>query len=289
MAMVGSSMVIGGSGLGFSTSQKLSPMVMPGMPAIATISPTCVSSMSVRLRLLPGAHGAVEDAADREATEVVGVVEVGDEDLHCTFGLALGNGDGGDDLLKERLQVGSWDRGIGCGSAELAVRVEDREVEHALVGIEIDEEVIDLVEDLLRARVGAVDLVDHDHRGETGFERLREHVAGLWKWAFGCIDEEDNAVDHLQSALDFATEVGVAGRVDDVDLVVVIIERGVFGEDGDSALSLEIARVHDALGDGLVGAKGAALAKHGVDEGGLAMIDVGDDGDIKDGLDGDCG
>ena len=31
--------------------------------------------------LLAGAHGAVEDAADGEAAEVVGVVEVGDEDL----------------------------------------------------------------------------------------------------------------------------------------------------------------------------------------------------------------
>jgi hypothetical protein len=50
MALVGSSMVIGGSGCGFSTSQKLSPIVMPGMPAMATMSPTWVSSMSVRLR-----------------------------------------------------------------------------------------------------------------------------------------------------------------------------------------------------------------------------------------------
>ncbi len=40
MAMVGSSMLMRGSGLGSSRSQKLSPMVMPGMPAMATMSPT---------------------------------------------------------------------------------------------------------------------------------------------------------------------------------------------------------------------------------------------------------
>ncbi len=79
-------------------------MVMPGMPAMATMSPTWVSSVSMRLRpsklkslviltlgegavelgdvdLLAGLEGAVEDAGDGEAAEVVGVVEVGDEDL----------------------------------------------------------------------------------------------------------------------------------------------------------------------------------------------------------------
>ena len=173
--------------------------------------------------------------------------------------------------------------------AELAVGVEHGEVEHVLVGVEVDEEVVDLVEDFLRARVGAVDLVDDDDRGELGFEGLREHVAGLRQRAFGGVDEEHDAVDHLERALDFAAEVGVAGRVDDVDLVVVVVERGVLGEDGDAALALEVVGVHDALGDGFVGAEGAGLAQHGVDERGLAVVDVGDDGDVEDRLQGELG
>ena len=312
IAIVGSSIVIGGSGCGFSTSQKLSPIVMPGMPAMATISPIWVSSMSVRLRpeklksfvilylaegavelgdvvLLAGAHGAVEDTANGETTEVVGVVEVGDKDLDGAVGIALGDRDRLDDLLEERLKIGAGDGGVRGGGAELAVGVENREVEHGLVGVEVDEEVIDLVEDLLRARVGTVDLVDHDHRGEAGFERLGENVTGLRQRAFGGVDEEDDAVDHLEGALHFTAEVGVAGGVDDVDLVVVIVEGGVLGENRDAALFFKVVRVHDALGDGLVGAEGAALAQHGVDEGGLAMVDVGDDGDVEDGLNGDCG
>ena len=36
------------------------------------------------------------------------------------------------------------------------------------------------------------------------------------------------------------------------------------------------------LGDVLVGAERAGLAEHGVDERGLAMVDVGDDGDVAD-------
>ena len=168
--------------------------------------------------------------------------------------------------------------------AELAVGVDDGEVEHGLVGVEVDEEVIDLVQDFLRTRVGAVDLVDDDDGRELGFEGLGEHVAGLRQRAFAGVDEQDDAVDHLEGALDFAAEVGVAGGVDDVDLGVVIVDGGVLGEDGDAALFFEVVGVHDALGDGLVGAEGAGLAQHGVDERGLAVVDVGDDGDVADGL-----
>ena len=75
----------------------------------------------------------------------------------------------------------------------------------------------------------------------------------------------------------------MAGRIDDVDLDVVIGERGVLGENRDAALALEIVRVHHPLDDFLVGAEDAALAEHGVDERGLAMVDVSDDGDIADG------
>jgi hypothetical protein len=42
----------------------------------------------------------------------------------------------------------------------------------------------------------------------------------------------------------------VAGGVDDVDLGVVIVDRGVLGENGDAALFFEVVGVHDALGDG---------------------------------------
>jgi len=75
----------------------------------------------------------------------------------------------------------------------------------------------------------------------------------------------------------------VAGGVDDVDLVVVVVERGVLGEDGDAALALEVVGIHDAVGNSLIDAEGAGLAQHRIDQGGLAVVDVGDDGDVEDG------
>jgi hypothetical protein len=43
---------------------------------------------------------------------------------------------------------------------------------------------------------------------------------------------------------------------------------------------LEVVGVHHALGDALVFAEGAGLLQQLVDERGLAMVDVGDDGDV---------
>ncbi len=167
--------------------------------------------------------------------------------------------------------------------AELAVGVNNREVELVFAGVEVDEEVIDLVEDFLRARVGAVDLVDYKDRRELRFERLIEHIACLRQGAFRGVDEQHHAIDHLECALNFAAEIGVARSIDDIDLGVAIDDGRVLGQNGNAAFALEFVRVHDPLSDRLVGAVGAGLLEHGVDERGLAMINVGDDGDIADG------
>ena len=140
--------------------------------------------------------------------------------------------------------------------------------------------IVNFVQHFLRARVGPVDLVD-DHDGrQLGFERLREHVARLRQRAFGRVHQQHHAVHHLERALHFAAKIGVAGRIDDVDFAAAEVDGGVLGENRDAALALQLVRVHHALGHLLVGAKGSGLAQHGVDERGLAMVHMGDDGDI---------
>jgi len=74
----------------------------------------------------------------------------------------------------------------------------------------------------------------------------------------------------------------VAGGVDDVDLDAAPAKARILGQDGDAALAFEVARVHDPLGDLLVVAESAALPQHEVHERGLAVVDVGDDGDVTD-------
>jgi hypothetical protein len=91
-----------------------------------------------------------------------------------------------------------------------------------------------------------------------------------------------HAVDGGQHALDLAAEVGVSGGVDDVDEVALVRDRRVLGQDRDATFPFEIIVVHHALGDFLVLAEGASLTEELVDEGGLPVVDVGDDGDVAD-------
>ena len=130
------------------------------------------------------------------------------------------------------------------------------------------------------ALVGAVDLVDDDDDAVTQLQRAGEDEARLRHGALSGVDEQDNAVDHLEDTLDLAAEVGVARGIDNVDLGVAIADGGVFGEDRDAALTLEVVRIHNAVDDLLIFAVHAALLEHFVDEGGLAVVDVGDDGYI---------
>jgi hypothetical protein len=72
----------------------------------------------------------------------------------------------------------------------------------------------------------------------------------------------------------------VARRVHDVDAGALPDHGGRLGEDGDAALALQVVRVHHPLGDPLVLAERARLLQELVDERRLAVVDVGDDGDV---------
>ena len=69
--------------------------------------------------------------------------------------------------------------------------------------------------------------------------------------------------------------------VDDVDLDALVPHGGVFGKDRDATLPLEVTRVHDPFRDPFVRSEGAALPQHGIHQGGLAVVDVGDDGEVS--------
>ena len=154
---------------------------------------------------------------------------------------------------------------------------------------QVHEQLVGLVDHLGDARVGAVGLVDDQHHRHVAVERLAQHEPGLRERALARVDEQDDPVDHGETALDLATEVGVAGGVDDVDRHRLalgggsgVVHGGVLREDRDALLALELAGVHRALGDalGLVGGECAGLVQHRVDERGLAVVDVRDDRDV---------
>ena len=107
---------------------------------------------------------------------------------------------------------------------------------------------------------------------------FQQHEPRLRHRAVERVDDEQHAVHHAQDALDLAAEVGVAEGVDDVDLVSfhrteVFFARMVIPR------ALQRVGIHHARRrPGCPGRR--RPAEQLVDERGLAMIDVRDDGDI---------
>ena len=109
-------------------------------------------------------------------------------------------------------------------------------------------------------------------------KRLAQHKPGLGLRAVHGVHDEQHAVDHVHDPLDFPAEIRVAGGVHDVHVVVLVFEGGVFGADGDALLALEVHGIHQPLLRAfvLVRPKGARLLQQAIHQGGLAVIDVGD-------------
>ena len=179
-----------------------------------------------------------------------------------------------EDGVEERTQIGALVIDIELRDAFLAVGIDDREVELVFSSVKIDEQIVDFVEHFGDAGVRAVDFIDDHDLRQPRFQRLAKHVAGLRQRAFARVNQQHDAVNDLQGALDFAAEITVARRVDDVDLDVVIVDAGGLRENRDAALALQIIRVHHALGNFFVLSENPALTEHGVDQGGLSVVYV---------------
>ena len=205
----GSSTEMTGSGRGSSGSASVSPIVTSGMPATAMISPGPASSASTRssasvdvelrhlraldrpVRATPrdllAARGSFpcSDPAEREPADVGRRVEVRDERLQRVALLVGRRGDVLEDEIEQRPEVGLERVGVGVErcATRLRVAVDDRELDLALVRVEVEEELVDLVHDGVDPRVGAIDLVDDEDHREARLERLAQHEPRLRQWA----------------------------------------------------------------------------------------------------------
>ena len=232
--------------------------------------------------LVAHAHAAPLDPPDRDAAEEGREVERGDQHLERALGIARGRRHVVEDRLEQRLQVGARMLQLGRGRAGAARRIEERRIELLGGGLEIDEQAQHFVVHPQRLGVAAVDLVDGDDRPEPERQRLPGDEPRLRHRPLGGVHQDQHAVDHAQDPLDLAAEIRVARGVHDVDLDALPADGRVLGQDGDPALPLERVRVHDPLFDLLVGAERPRLPQHLVHQRGLAVVDVGDDGQITD-------
>ena len=125
----------------------------------------------------------------------------------------------------------SVDAGSGLGRD--VQHLARRDPEHAL----------DLRRALLGLRGGQVDLVERGDDREVVLDRLVAVRERLRLDALRRVDEQDHALARGEAAAHLVAEVDVAGRVDEVDDVAVLLEPDVLGLDRDAPLALEVHRV----------------------------------------------
>ena len=232
------------------------------------------------LHFLADLGNAVLDAADADAAHELVVVHRGDEHLEGSIGVALRRLDGLQQGVEQGDQVGAGHIRVKACGALTAAAEQDGAVELLIGSAEIHQQVQHLVDDLLDAGIGAVDLVDGDHEAQVLLQSFLQNKTGLGHTALSGVHQQQNAVDHLQNALDLAAEVSVARSIDDVDLDTLIGAGAVLGQNGNAALTLDITAVHDTLCHDLIVAECAALTQHGVHQRGLAVVNVSDNGDV---------
>jgi hypothetical protein len=132
---------------------------------------------------------------------------------------------------------------------------------------------------------GKVDLVDDRDQLQVVLGRQVGVGDRLSLHPLGGVDHEQGPLAGGEGPGDLVREVHVAGRVDEVELEVLALEHVVHGHgrglDGDAALPLQVHRVQQLLAGVALGDRAGEL-QDAIGERGLAVIDVGDDGEVAD-------
>jgi hypothetical protein len=102
---------------------------------------------------------------------------------------------------------------------------------------------VELTQHAVRVGASTVDLVDEDQRGDAQAAQRPHQHAGLRLHALDRRNDQDGAVEDTEDPLHLRDEVGVAGRVDDVDDDTVQLERHNRRLDGDPTPPLQRERV----------------------------------------------
>ena len=120
--------------------------------------------------------------------------------------------------------------------------------------------ILDLLLDPLGLGGGQVDLVEDRHDLQPGIDRLIDIGQGLGLDALAGIHHQQRAFAGGQAARHFIAEVHMAGRVHQIEDIVLavgglVIQPHGLGLDGDAALALDIHGIehlvlHLAAGDG---------------------------------------
>src|SRR5690606_32111260 len=219
--------------------------------------------------LVAGLDLALHDAHQADHAQVVVEPGVDDQRLQLVRVTRLRRRDAGDDGLQHLFDVQA---GLGADGHRVARVDADHGFDLGLGPLDVGGWQVDLVEH----RYHFQPLL---HRGVAVGDRLRLH-------ALGGVDHQQRAFAGGQRTAHLVAEVDVAGGIDEVEEVRLPVARGVGHRDGlrldgDAALALDRVGV-EHLGFHLARRQATAQMDDAVSQGRLAVVDVGDDGEIAD-------
>jgi hypothetical protein len=151
----------------------------------------------------------------------------------------------------------------------------------------------------LELEKSTVNLVDAQNGLDTLGQGLTQDSLGLDTDTGDTVDDDKGTVSDTESSSDLGREIDVTGGIDQVDQELVTIdslgnllkilwvgELGVQGDggglDGNATILLIGTGVHETSLTSLGGGNNTGTLDKGVGEGGLSVIDVGNDGHVSD-------
>ena len=135
---------------------------------------------------------------------------------------------------------------------------------------------------LIGPAVWLIYLVDHHNRMQVELQGLLEYKTRLRHRPFKGIHQQDYPVGHFQYPLYFSAEIRVTRGVDHIDFYIFIGNRSILTEYGDAPLTLQIVGVHDQITGFLVIPEYLGGMQDLVNQRGLTMVNVGNNGYISD-------
>ncbi len=231
-----------------------------------------------RTRRVPDA--AAPHAADHDASQVLGVVEVGDQHLERGGEVGLGRRDLLQDGLEELAHVVPWGVHVLEGPALARHGVEDREVELLVRGAEVGHQVEGEVDDLFGPGVwrSILLMTTMGLRPSSMALRSTKRVWGIGPSTASTSSRQPSTMPSTRST---SPPKSVWPGVSTMLILTPSYSTAVFL----ARMVMPRSRsrtfdVHGALGYLLPVAELEGLLEHAVHEGGLAVVDVRDDGNI---------
>ena len=220
------------------------------------------------------------DTTDADTPHVIAVIQRGDLCLHGTFDLLRSGHFVNDRIHKGQNGIPAAVFQIVCCPAVSSAAVKHGEIQLFVGGVQVDEQVKDLVQHFLRAGVGAVHLIDENNGFQVERQRLLQHKTGLGQGTFRRIHKEQGAVCQIENPFHLTAEVAVTRGVDHVHFCIAVVDADIFGEDGDPAFPFQVVVIEEALVHFLIFAEKFGLFDDLVHERGLAVVNVCNDGDV---------